>query len=58
MITVGIVTGYRLDDGLSSSPGTVKNFLFSTSSRLVLSPIQSPFQQVAGAKQPGREADN
>jgi hypothetical protein len=35
--TVSIATGYRLDDrGRSSSPGKVKNFLFSTSSKPAL----------------------
>jgi hypothetical protein len=46
--------------GRSSSPGRVKNFLFSTSSRPVLWPIQPPIQWVPGAlspevKRPGRE---
>jgi hypothetical protein len=44
-------------------PGRVKNFLFSTSSRQVLGPTQSPIQWVPGAlspgvKRPGRETDH
>jgi hypothetical protein len=48
---VGIATGYGLDDrGVGvPSPGRVKKFLFSTSSRTTLSP---------GIKRPGREADH
>jgi hypothetical protein len=47
--------------GRSSSPGRVKNFLFSTSSRPVLGPTQPLIQWVHGAlspgvKRPGREA--
>jgi hypothetical protein len=47
----------------SSSPGRVKNFLFSTSSRPVLGSTQSPIQGVPGAlssgvKRSGREADH
>jgi hypothetical protein len=64
--TVGIATGYRLDDrgrGWSSSPSRVKNFLFSTSSRPALGPTQLPIQWVPealspGVKRPGREADH
>jgi hypothetical protein len=49
--------------GRSSSPGRVKNCLFSTSSRLALGPTQPPIQWVPGAlssgvKWPGREADH
>jgi hypothetical protein len=55
--SVGIATSYRLDDRgfeSSSSPGRVKNFLFST---------QPPTQRVPGAlspelKRPGSEADH
>jgi hypothetical protein len=62
---VGIATGYGLDDrrGRSSSPGMVKNFLFSTSSRPALGSTQPPIQLVPGALSPGvkrqgREADH
>jgi hypothetical protein len=47
----------------SSSPGRVKNFFFSMSSRPVLRPIQLSTQRVPGALSPGvkwrrREADH
>jgi hypothetical protein len=47
----------------SSSPGRVKNFLFSKSSRPALGSTQPPIQWVPGAlspevKRPGREADH
>jgi hypothetical protein len=42
----------------SSSPGRVKNFLFSTASRLPPGPTQSPIQWIPGVKRPGREADH
>jgi hypothetical protein len=47
----------------SSSPGRVKNFLFSTSSRPALRPTQPPNQWVpgslsSGVKRPGREVDH
>jgi hypothetical protein len=63
----GIVTGYWLHErrGRSSSPGTVKNFHFSISSRPDLEPTQSPIQCVPGGgvflrgvKRYGREADH
>jgi hypothetical protein len=41
-----------------SSPGTIKNFLFSMSSRLVLGPTELPIQWVPGVKRPGREANH
>jgi hypothetical protein len=46
--TCGIATGYGLDDkrGRSSSPVSVKNFLFSTSFRPVLGPTQPPIRCV------------
>jgi hypothetical protein len=49
--------------GWSLSPGRVKNFLFSTSSRPVLGPTQPPIPRVPGAlspgvKRPGCEADH
>jgi hypothetical protein len=49
--------------GRSSSPGRIKNFLFSTSSRPVLGWTQPPIQCVPGAlspgvKRPGRETDH
>jgi hypothetical protein len=59
---VAIATSYGLDDrGRSSSTGTVKNFLFSTSSRPALGSTQPPIQWVPGAlsprvKRPEREA--
>jgi hypothetical protein len=48
--------------GLSSSPGRVKNYLFSALSRPVLGPTQPSIQWVLGAlfpgvKRQGREAD-
>jgi hypothetical protein len=59
---VGIATGYGLDDR-SSSPGRVKNLLFSTLFIPVLGSTQPPIQWVPGAfslglKRPGREADH
>jgi hypothetical protein len=63
--SVGIATGYGLDDqeGRSSSPVRVKNFLFSTSSRPALRSTQPPIHRVPealfpGVKRPGREADH
>jgi hypothetical protein len=49
--------------GRSSSPGRVKNFLFSTLSRPVLGFTRPPIQWVSGAllkgiKRPGRECDH
>jgi hypothetical protein len=46
---VGIATGYELDDrGRGSSPGRVKNFHFSMSSRPALRSTQPPIQCVPG----------
>jgi hypothetical protein len=47
----------------SSSPGRVKNFLFSKSPRPALGSTQPPIQRIPGAlspgaKLPGREADH
>jgi hypothetical protein len=63
--TLGMVTGYGLDDrgGRSWSPGRIKNFLFSKSSRPALRSTQHSIQWVQGAlslavKRPGREADH
>jgi hypothetical protein len=62
--SVGIATGYGLDEkgGGSSSPGRVKNFHFSISSRPALGSTQPPTKWVPGAlspgvKQQGREAE-
>jgi hypothetical protein len=49
--------------GQSSSPGRVKNFLYSTASRPALGSTQPPIQWVLGVlsqgiKRPGREADH
>jgi hypothetical protein len=62
---VGRVTGLWAGQprGRSSSPGRVKNFLFSTSSRPALGPTLLPTEWVLGVlsswvKQPGAEADH
>jgi hypothetical protein len=49
--SVGIATGYGLDDqgGGSSSPGGVKDFHFSVSSRPALGSTQPPIIWVPGA---------
>jgi hypothetical protein len=49
--------------GQSSSPGRVKSFLFSTSSRPAMGPTQPPIQGVPvnlspGVKRPGRKANH
>jgi hypothetical protein len=48
---VGIATGFGLDGrwGRSSSPGRVKNFVFSTSPRPDLESTQPPIQWILGA---------
>jgi hypothetical protein len=63
--TVGIATGYGRGRprGRSSSPGKVKNVLFSISSRPAPGPTQPPIQSVKGTLSPGvkrlgREADH
>jgi hypothetical protein len=62
---VGIATSYGLDAprDRSSSPGRVKNFLFSKSSRPALRSTQLPIQWVpwdisSRVKRPGREVDH
>jgi hypothetical protein len=62
---VGIATGLWVGrpKGRSSSPGMVKNFLFSTSSIPALGPTKNPIQWVPGAfslgvKRPGSKADH
>jgi hypothetical protein len=62
---VDIVTQHELGDrgGLSSSPGRVKIFLFSTSSRPAVGSAQPPIQLVprtlfTGVKRPRSEADH
>jgi hypothetical protein len=54
---VRIATGYELDDkrGQSSSPARVNNFVFSTSSRPVLEPIQPRIQLVPKVPSAGVE---
>jgi hypothetical protein len=47
---------FILVDSVVINPSSVKNFLFSTLSRPVLRPIQSPIQLVPGSKRPGCEA--
>jgi hypothetical protein len=63
--SVSIATGYGVDGrgGRSPSPGSVKNFLFSTSPRTALGPTQPPMKWVTwplslGVKRPGSEADH
>jgi hypothetical protein len=51
-IRIGCLRGRR------SSPGRIKNFLFSTSSRPALGSTQPPIQWVPGVKRQGREADH
>jgi hypothetical protein len=58
--SVGIATGYGLDDqgAESSSPGRVKIFYFSMSSRPALGSTQPPIKWVPGVNRQGREADH
>jgi hypothetical protein len=63
--SVGIATGYGLDDQGFGVPGPVgsKNFQFSMSSRPALGSTLPPIQWVPGAlspgiKRPGREANH
>jgi hypothetical protein len=60
MYSLPIATGYGLDDqgGGSSSPGRVKNFHFSISSRPALGSTQPPIKWVPGVNRQGREADH
>jgi hypothetical protein len=44
---------YRLATGWSSSPGRVKNFLFSMSFGPALGPMHPPIQGIPGALSPG-----
>jgi hypothetical protein len=63
---LSIATDYGLDDrgGRSSSPGRIKNILFSISFRPALGPTQTPIQRVPGgpfprgAQRQRREADH
>jgi hypothetical protein len=52
-IVVVIRTSYLLYDRTVESPGRVKDFLLSTSSRQVFGPIQPTIRWVAGALSPG-----
>jgi hypothetical protein len=49
---VGIVTDYEMD-GWGSNPSRGKIFLFSTTSRPTIGPIQPPIQWVLGTISPG-----
>jgi hypothetical protein len=55
---VSIATWLRAGQlkGQSLSPGRVKNFLFSMSSRPILGPTQLPIQWVSGGSFPGGKA--
>jgi hypothetical protein len=55
--SVGIATSYGID-GWISIPGSGKNLLFSTASRLALEPTQVRGNISEGIKRPGREADH
>jgi hypothetical protein len=57
---VGIATAYGLEDRSVGvlSPGGVKNFLSSTSSRPALEPTQSPIQWGTGDKEAGSESND
>jgi hypothetical protein len=58
--SVGVATGYGLDDqgGGRSSPGRIKNFYVSISSRPALGSAQPFIKWVPGVKRQGREADH
>jgi hypothetical protein len=60
--SVGIATGYGMDDGGFESRQGLGIFLFATASRPALGPTQPPIQSVPGTlslgvKRPGHEAD-
>jgi hypothetical protein len=61
--TVGIATGYGLDDQGVGVQVPIGSRIFSTTSRQALGPTQPPIKWVPGAlflgvKRPGREADH
>jgi hypothetical protein len=58
IVGIATVLWVRRPSSRSSSPGRVKNFLFSKSSRPALEPTQPPIQWVPGALSPGCEADH
>jgi hypothetical protein len=56
-VCIAIKLRRGLSRGRSSSPGRVKNFLFSTSYRPVIGPTHTPLRWVPRVKRPGRETD-
>jgi hypothetical protein len=56
--SVGIATGYGLDDRRIGVRVPVGSRIFSTSSIPILGPTQPPIQWVPGVKRPWREADH